>query len=201
MMVTARNDDSSGRIAIEFTRTRGWEARDRDDDELDSWERYVHWALREGVVNGGAVSGLLKEGKRRSQAASRAVMRARRLRDSVYGLLVARAEKQRALSEDLERLNEELKASGAWLQLVQRGSAHSWGWKDNARFQLGFITWSVARSIADLLTGESAERIRLCASHDCGWLFLDESRNRTRRWCSMKGCGNVEKARRFRSRD
>jgi predicted RNA-binding Zn ribbon-like protein len=128
------------------------------------------------------------------------MVRARRLRESVYGILVARAENRRALAADLDRLNEALQSSGEWLQLVQLGSAHHWGWSRDARLQLDFIAWRVARSTADLLTGESAKRIRVCSSHDCGWLFLDESRNQTRRWCSMKGCGNVEKARRFRVR-
>jgi len=41
--------------------------------------------------------------------------------------------------------------------------------------------------------------VRICeatATDGCGWLFLDETRNRSRRWCSMKDCGNRAKARR-----
>jgi predicted RNA-binding Zn ribbon-like protein len=39
--------------------------------------------------------------------------------------------------------------------------------------------------------------LKHCAADDCGWLFLDRSRNHARRWCDMKVCGNNAKARRF----
>jgi predicted RNA-binding Zn ribbon-like protein len=55
----------------------------------------------------------------------------------------------------------------------------------------------IAWSAADLLTGPRAQRVRQCADEKgCGWLFIDESRAGTRRWCSMGECGNRAKARR-----
>ena len=53
--------------------------------------------------------------------------------------------------------------------------------------------------VADLLTDGPLTTIRVCEGRSCGWLFLDTSRNRTRRWCDMKICGNRAKARRYRS--
>jgi len=47
----------------------------------------------------------------------------------------------------------------------------------------------------DLLTSDRLSAVRECAADDCAWLFLDESRNRSRRWCDMKVCGNRQKAR------
>lgn len=58
----------------------------------------------------------------------------------------------------------------------------------------------MARSAAALLTAEEVERLKLCDAHDCGWLFVDASRNRSRRWCDMADCGNRAEARRFRER-
>jgi predicted RNA-binding Zn ribbon-like protein len=49
-----------------------------------------------------------------------------------------------------------------------------------------------------LLTSDALARVRLCADTSCAWLFLDTTRNRTRRWCDMKECGNRNKVRRFR---
>jgi predicted RNA-binding Zn ribbon-like protein len=48
--------------------------------------------------------------------------------------------------------------------------------------------WLLARSAAELLTSEQLSRVRVCASETCGWLFIDTSKNRTRRWCSMSDC-------------
>jgi predicted RNA-binding Zn ribbon-like protein len=62
------------------------------------------------------------------------------------------------------------------------------------------MLWPVARSAADLLTSQEQSRVRECAASDCGWLFLDLSRNRSRRWCDMETCGNRTKARRHYAR-
>jgi predicted RNA-binding Zn ribbon-like protein len=53
----------------------------------------------------------------------------------------------------------------------------------------------VAISAVDLLTSSDLGRLKICPAHECEWLFLDDSRNGTRRWCSMAECGNRAKAR------
>jgi predicted RNA-binding Zn ribbon-like protein len=60
--------------------------------------------------------------------------------------------------------------------------------------------WLLAQAANELLTSSAAERIRACASPTCRWLFLDVSKNHSRRWCDMKICGNRNKARRFQLR-
>jgi predicted RNA-binding Zn ribbon-like protein len=60
--------------------------------------------------------------------------------------------------------------------------------------------WILARSAADLLTSEQHAYVRQCASEECTWLFIDRSKNHSRRWCDMGDCGNREKARRLRAR-
>jgi predicted RNA-binding Zn ribbon-like protein len=65
----------------------------------------------------------------------------------------------------------------------------------------------IAAAIAELtgavheavLTG-AWPRIKACANPGCAWLFYDTSRSRTGRWCSMKACGSISKARIYRSR-
>ena len=61
--------------------------------------------------------------------------------------------------------------------------------------------WPLALSAGDLLTSADRERVKECAADNCSWLFLDMSRNRSRRWCDMAVCGNRAKARRFRARE
>ena len=58
------------------------------------------------------------------------------------------------------------------------------------------VLWPVVRSAAELLTSEDLRCVRKCAASDCGWIFLDTSRNRRRRWCDMRACGNRAKVRR-----
>jgi predicted RNA-binding Zn ribbon-like protein len=44
------------------------------------------------------------------------------------------------------------------------------------------------------------ERVKICPADECRWAFFDHSRNRSRTWCSMRVCGNREKARAWRER-
>src|SRR6266851_4063029 len=59
------------------------------------------------------------------------------------------------------------------------------------------------RAAVELLAGDHAAPVKLCGMWEasgCSWLFVDESRNGSRRWCSMKDCGNRAKARRHYQR-
>jgi len=61
------------------------------------------------------------------------------------------------------------------------------------------IIWAVAQSATDLLTSGDLRQVHQCAMETCGWLFLDVSKNKTRRWCAMKLCGNKTKVRQHRA--
>jgi len=50
------------------------------------------------------------------------------------------------------------------------------------------------------MADESWERLKACRLDDCQWAFYDQSKNRSRTWCSMKVCGNRAKARAYRER-
>lgn len=59
---------------------------------------------------------------------------------------------------------------------------------------------TIASAVAStLITGEVA-RVKRCPAEDCGWVFWDSTKNRSRRWCSMQVCGNRDKARTFAAR-
>jgi predicted RNA-binding Zn ribbon-like protein len=66
--------------------------------------------------------------------------------------------------------------------------------------ELMLPVWAMAQSAAGLLTSAAMEHVRACSSPTCRWLFLDTSKNHSRRWCDMKLCGNRMKARRFQAR-
>jgi predicted RNA-binding Zn ribbon-like protein len=58
----------------------------------------------------------------------------------------------------------------------------------------------VVKSAGDLLISGELDNVRVCSAPDCQWLFLDTSKNHSRRWCDMKGCGNRAKVRRHYER-
>jgi predicted RNA-binding Zn ribbon-like protein len=98
------------------------------------------------------------------------------------------------LPDDLRRLNEALAIAPSRTHLAQSGDGLGWaiGLKPAAAGILAPVLWSAA----DLLADKDSVRIRACANDQCLWLFLDDSKNGTRRWCSMDSCGNRAKAHR-----
>jgi predicted RNA-binding Zn ribbon-like protein len=74
-----------------------------------------------------------------------------------------------------------------------------WSWA-GAEQQAEIPLWKLAQAASDLLVSSDAELVKDCGDPTCRWLFLDLSKNHTRRWCDMKTCGNRMKARRFQAR-
>jgi len=66
------------------------------------------------------------------------------------------------------------------------------------------VTVERPRDLADLIAVHALrflqeverDRIRQCADDACGWLFVDRSRNNSRRWCDSTDCGNRNRVRR-----
>ena len=80
------------------------------------------------------------------------------------------------------------------------GDAHlEWSWSGVER-QAEIPLWMLAQAASDLLVSNEAELVKDCGDPTCRWLFLDLSKNHTRRWCNMKTCGNRMKARRHHAR-
>jgi predicted RNA-binding Zn ribbon-like protein len=76
----------------------------------------------------------------------------------------------------------------------------TWQWNPNVESDPNLPLWLLTQSVSDILLSSDAARVRTCAVDTCRWLFLDTSKNHTRRWCNMKVCGNRMKARRFQAR-
>ncbi len=121
------------------------------------------------------------------------------LREALFGIFSSIARGATPPVDDLTFLNAALPGTLRQMRIVRKRRGFDWDWADG---QAGFdqIARAVIRSAADLLIGEGFERVRLCAADSCAWLFLDTSRNRTRRWCDMSVCGNRSKARRHYER-
>jgi predicted RNA-binding Zn ribbon-like protein len=120
------------------------------------------------------------------------------LRETGYRLLNAVAAPSAMPSGDLQRLNHALAEAPARVSLAH--SDNLIGWRIETQPTAAGILAPVLWSTADLLAGPDSARLRACANPQCLWLFLDDSKNGTRRWCSMQACGNRAKAHRHYQR-
>jgi len=184
---------------VAFTRTVGWEARDTQVDRLTDYDGLVRWSLERGLLSREDAEAVGAEAREKPEQALAALEDARTLRLVLYRVLSAVGVGGTAEPTGLEELNAYLRRYVPCRRLVESGSGIGWTWDlDPSRLDdlLGPVVWSAA----ELLTSPEAARLRLCAADDCGWLFIDGSRNRSRRWCDMSDCGNRAKVRRFRRR-
>jgi predicted RNA-binding Zn ribbon-like protein len=135
-----------------------------------------------------------------SLEAERVLRRAIRLREALYPLFRGAAQGEPPDPDDLGVLQAELTRALPHLRIgwSPAGFAREW---EHGSPALDQVLWPVSWSAAELLTHGPIDRIRECPGQgNCGWLFLDLTKNASRRWCDMRVCGNRAKARRHYTR-
>jgi len=118
------------------------------------------------------------------------------LRRSLHAIFQAATEQRAPADRDLAILNRELAIARSRERIRYKEGSFLFHSEESPEQ----VLWAVARSAAELLTSENVTRVRQCGGPECGWMFLDTSRNRSRQWCDMRICGNRVKARNFRQR-
>ena len=189
------------RLCLDFTNTVNWHASQHPVEELPTYADLLAWAQKVGLVTAPDAQRLARQAARRSAEAEAVLERAHALREAVYRLLSATAHGQPAQPADLGLINAELPLSLAHSRLAPAAEGYTLQWLAPPD-ALDRLLWPVAYSAADLLTRpELLGRVGECADdRGCGYLFLDMTKNRSRRWCDMKDCGNRAKARRHYER-
>jgi predicted RNA-binding Zn ribbon-like protein len=185
-----------GRICLDFANTLGQHHPEPLSEWLHAYEDLVWWALRAGILPESEAPALLERARKYPQAAAEVFRRAIELREAVFRIFSAAAARRDPERADLDVLNGELARAmpHARIAPVSSGCSCDWAWEENGA--LDRVLWPVARSAAEALTSEDVGRIGECAGDECQWLYLDTSRNHSRRWCVMSDCGNRAKAKR-----
>ena len=132
---------------------------------------------------------------------TRAMEDTRNLREAIYRTFSGYVGHRRATVEDLTLIRDVVIESWKHQRLAAAGRRYLWLTKQEKGVKLESVLWPIASSAAELLTSDRLKNVRMCEAKTCAWLFLDDSRNHSRRWCDMKVCGNREKARRHYRRE
>lgn len=185
--------------AIEFTKTRGWERRDRDDDELDRYDGLVAWCERHGLLSGGQAREYRHQASERPDPARAVLEDARSLRSLAYDVLRAVGHGRAPSGEELHRVTDWVQRFASARRLARGAAGIRWRWTLD-RYRLDHPLAPIAWSLSELLTSPELGRVRVCDADECGWLFVDASRSGSRRWCDAAGCGNLVRVRQFRAR-
>jgi predicted RNA-binding Zn ribbon-like protein len=186
-----------GRLSLEFVNTV--DTHDTCiDEKLTDYASLVWWALHVGILDEAAAVPLFARAEADSGAAAAVFTRAIELREAIYRLFAKAQSGGAADDADLAVFNRELSCALGWLRVRAEEGAFAWGWEEPA--ELDRVLWPVVRDAAELLVSGDLRRVGRCCGENCDWLYLDTSRNRSRRWCDMQSCGNRAKARRHYAR-
>jgi predicted RNA-binding Zn ribbon-like protein len=188
-----------GHPALDFVNTVDWRGTPTPIDYLANYASLLDWAADMALIASREASALERRAKAQPRRAAAAFRDAVELRETCHRLFQAGVRSEPAGADDLAALNQVLRRLPQKSAILPSGRRYVWQSPDRAE-PLERVIGAVARAAAELMTSAAYARLRLCEAEGCGWLFLDTSPNRSRRWCSMKSCGNRAKAQRHYAR-
>ncbi len=189
----------AGNPCLDFANTVENRADAQPEELLLDYSRLLRWGEEARLITSKTAERLRAAAPRASGRAQSALRNALALRDAIYHIFSAVAQRRSAPETQLALLNTAIQEAMKHAQIVDRNRQFTWEW---VRPENSFdsVLWPVARAAVDLLTSEELSYVRQCAAGNCAWLFLDTTKNHRRRWCEMKTCGNRAKAKAYYER-
>jgi predicted RNA-binding Zn ribbon-like protein len=190
----------SGRLCLDFANTIEGPISPEPEDFLVDYSALARWTWHARAIGDDQLRTLNERGAADLTTAADAFAEAMRTRETIDRIFRSIAVGGRPATRDLETLRETYLQAIRVASLLPGDHQFRWSWVDVEDLRLP--TWLVAQDALDLLSRADLKRVKQCsgANQDCGWLFYDTSRNHTRRWCSMEGCGSRMKMRRLYAR-
>jgi len=190
-----------GRLCLDFVNTVG--GRDHAGavirDKIARYEDLLAWTVLAESVDRWRAGVLALLASHEAPEAANVLERAIRLREALYRILKCALEGRGPTAADAGVLRDELSIARSHQRLSAHGGRFVWAFPERLT-ALDSILWPVPLSAAELLTSSDLAKLGQCGGADCGWLFLDTSRNHRRQWCDMRDCGNRAKVQRFRAK-
>ena len=183
-------------LCLNFTNTSSGRGTSMRHEHLMQWENLLDWAEHAGAID--AAQRPIFEAC--SLSATRdALASALELREALYRLFRAIIAGEALPPASIAVVNRILADAMAAAEILPVDAGYRWDWREEDSRPMRLL-WPVVRSAAELLTGPELARVKFCPGKGCGWLFLDTTRNGTRRWCEMDVCGSRAKMRRYHQR-
>ncbi len=187
-----------GHSALDFVNTVDSRGERWGPELLNSYGDLVAWARRVDLIDTNDAAALLSQAAKSPTKARGELERAKDLREAMYRIFRSEADAAPVGEADLCLLNEIVHRAQSQRRLVDQAGAIQW--QQAPADKLETISLRISWLAAELLTATQVRRpVRVCEGQNCGWLFLDQSRNGHRRWCSDKTCGSHARVRKFRA--
>jgi len=162
-------------------------------DYLQTYSDLVEWAAKTGLLSAVKRNQLLRLAGGDSKNAERALRKALRIRELLYQLFSKNARRSKPKQEEIEAFVESYAEAISHSSFVRQTDQFAIDWPMER--SLDAALWPILYSAGQLLLSKELAHVKECPN--CGWLFLDTSKNQSRRWCSMNTCGTRDKMRRY----
>jgi predicted RNA-binding Zn ribbon-like protein len=186
-------------LALDFTNTSSGRGHHSHLEHLRSAENVVSWARHAKALALADSESILTALQTDEGLAARFLKRALALREIIFAIGVEVASRRRAPDESVNALAYAHAACIAKARLTPHGGGFVWSWSPEEA-PVEAVLGPIALSALTLLTQADLSRIKQCQGDHCGWLFLDTTKNKSRRWCEMEVCGNRAKQKRHQSK-
>jgi predicted RNA-binding Zn ribbon-like protein len=188
-----------GDLAADFTNTRSGRYEAAGHEHIQTYADLVEFARQAGELKPAEAKRLIAEAEQRPGKAAQVHRRGVALREAIWRAFAQITHEKEPATEDVEVISREAADAFARRQMKRVGASFSWQWPETD--DLTRPLWPIARAASELLTSD-ADRgyLRECSGDNCAWLYVDRTKNHTRRWCEMETCGNRAKQARLRQR-
>ncbi|HGL6714518.1 ABATE domain-containing protein [Burkholderia contaminans] len=178
-------------LSIDFANTLYWRGSDPPTETFGTMGDLLAWCREQAGVPAGLAQACRALGEEAREPAMLA--HALALREALYRLFLAQAEQREPQADDLALLGGFLAEAAPRVALARIDGGYAWRIAEGRATLAGLLS-PVLWSAIDLLGGARLAKVKRCANDACQWLFIDDSKNGSRRWCSMSSCGNRAKA-------
>ena len=187
----------AGDASLDFVNTLDWRFRESGTEELiGSYGELIEFCERAGVLTAKQARGLRREVS--TSAGEKVSRAARELREAAAEFFYSELEERKPSAATISTLERIFKETRQRQRLRRNDDRLLWDWPEGETAP-ELPLWMLALRVEALMTSERLQALKECGNRECRWLFLDTSKNHTRRWCDMKICGNRMKARRFKA--
>jgi len=188
-----------GELCLDFCNTGQGARGARQVEWISDYGELLIWLHAASAINAKQAATLRATAGRSPEAAHRVWARALTFRAALARALIANAQERKPSSEDVQAIQSEYARALRYARLAPAEEGYRWVIDAEAE-ELDAALQPIVESALSLMTSPRMARLRRCGNATCFWLFIDETKNCSRRWCEMASCGNVMKVRRHRAR-
>jgi len=186
-------------LCLGFVNTLSWRGRSEPVETLHSSADLFNWIERSEILTRVSIAEARNWARENEKQAAHGFAKAIAVREALFAIFSAIAAGAHVARRDFQILEAALARGPHRTRLVSTANGYAWSGPAR-RITIYEVLAPILWSAGDLLVSAAERRIRCCANDECLWLFIDQSKTNSRRWCDMQSCGNRAKAQRHYAR-